>query len=115
MKTYTNVKDLGNLHEAVKEALEVKKNRFAYKQLGENKTLLMVFFNSSLRTRLSTQKAGLNLGMNNYESAGQLVHHAHFHLIPRHAGDGLSLWTQHAYENVEEMQKLAQAVRSAIG
>lgn len=64
MKTYTNVKDLGNLNEAVKEALEVKKNRYAYKHLGENKTLLMVFFNSSLRTRLSTQKAGMNLGMN---------------------------------------------------
>lgn len=64
MKTYTNVKDLGNLDSAIKEALEVKKNRFAYKKLGENKTLLMVFFNSSLRTRLSTQKAGMNLGMN---------------------------------------------------
>ena len=64
MKTYTNVKDLGNLQEAVKEALEIKNNRYAYKQLGENKTLLMVFFNSSLRTRLSTQKAGMNLGMN---------------------------------------------------
>ena len=64
MRTYTNVKDLGNLKEAVKEALEIKKNRFAYKHLGENKTLLMVFFNSSLRTRLSTQKAGMNLGMN---------------------------------------------------
>ena len=64
MKTYTNVKDLGNLDNAVKEALEIKKNRFGYKHLGENKTLLMVFFNSSLRTRLSTQKAGMNLGMN---------------------------------------------------
>lgn len=64
MKTYTNVKDLGDLNAAVKEALEVKKNRFGYKHLGENKTLLMVFFNSSLRTRLSTQKAGMNLGMN---------------------------------------------------
>ena len=64
MKTYTNVKDLGNLKAAIKEALEIKKNRFAYKKLGENKTLLMVFFNSSLRTRLSTQKAGMNLGMN---------------------------------------------------
>lgn len=64
MKTYTNVKDLGDLKSAVKEALEVKKNRYAYKHLGENKTLLMVFFNSSLRTRLSTQKAGMNLGMN---------------------------------------------------
>lgn len=64
MKTYTNVKDLGDLNVAIKEALEIKKNRFAYKKLGENKTLLMVFFNSSLRTRLSTQKAGMNLGMN---------------------------------------------------
>ena len=32
--------------------------------MGRNKTLLMVFFNSSLRTRLSTQKAAYNLGMN---------------------------------------------------
>lgn len=64
MKFYTNVKDLGDLNQAVKEALEIKKNPFGYKQLGENKTLLMVFFNSSLRTRLSTQKAAMNLGMN---------------------------------------------------
>lgn len=64
MRTYTNVKDLGNLQQAVQEALEIKKNRYAYKHIGENKTLLMVFFNSSLRTRLSTQKAGMNLGMN---------------------------------------------------
>ena len=64
MKTYTNVFDLGNLKNAVQEALEIKKDRYAYKHLGENKTLLMVFFNSSLRTRLSTQKAGMNLGMN---------------------------------------------------
>lgn len=64
MKVYTNVKDLGDLKQAVREALEIKKNRYAYKHLGENKTLLMVFFNSSLRTRLSTQKAGMNLGMN---------------------------------------------------
>ncbi len=64
MKNYTNVKDLGNLQDAIQEALEIKKNRYAYKHIGENKTLLMVFFNSSLRTRLSTQKAGMNLGMN---------------------------------------------------
>lgn len=64
MRSFTNVKDLGNLNAAVKEALDIKKNRFTYKHLGENKTLLMVFFNSSLRTRLSTQKAGMNLGMN---------------------------------------------------
>lgn len=64
MKQFTNVNDIGDLHLAVKEALEVKANRFGYKHLGENKTLLMIFFNSSLRTRLSTQKAAMNLGMN---------------------------------------------------
>ena len=64
MHTFTNVKDLGDLKTAVQEAFEVKKNRFAFKALGEDKTLLMVFFNSSLRTRLSTQKAAMNLGMN---------------------------------------------------
>ncbi len=64
MRNFTNVHDIGPLDAAVKEALEVKANRFGYKHLGENKTLLMIFFNSSLRTRLSTQKAAMNLGMN---------------------------------------------------
>lgn len=64
MRSFINVEDIGDLKVAVKEALEVKANRFGYKSLGENKTLLMVFFNSSLRTRLSTQKAAMNLGMN---------------------------------------------------
>ena len=64
MRSFVNVNDIGDLKLAVKEALEVKTNRFGYKSLGENKTLLMVFFNSSLRTRLSTQKAAMNLGMN---------------------------------------------------
>lgn len=64
MKQFINVNDIGNLDLAIKEAFEIKKDRFAYKHLGENKTLLMIFFNSSLRTRLSTQKAAMNLGMN---------------------------------------------------
>ena len=64
MKKFTEVNDIGNLKDAVKEALEIKENRFAYDNLGKNKTLLMIFFNSSLRTRLSTQKAAINLGMN---------------------------------------------------
>ena len=64
MRHFTNVHDLGDLKAAVKEALEVKSNRFAYKHLGQDKTLMMIFFNSSLRTRLSTQKAAMNLGMN---------------------------------------------------
>ncbi|MBR4835823.1 MAG: acetylornithine carbamoyltransferase, partial [Clostridia bacterium] len=64
MRYYTNVRDLGDLQAAVKEALEIKADRFAHQHLGKNKTLLMIFFNSSLRTRLSTQKAAMNLGMN---------------------------------------------------
>ncbi|MBO6045494.1 MAG: N-acetylornithine carbamoyltransferase, partial [Bacteroidales bacterium] len=40
------------------------KNPFAWKHLGTDKTIILVFFNNSLRTRLSSQKAALNLGMN---------------------------------------------------
>ncbi len=64
MKTFFNVQDIGPLDKALAEALEVKQDRFKYQQLGKNKTLLMIFFNNSLRTRLSTQKAAMNLGMN---------------------------------------------------
>lgn len=64
MKTFFNVQDLGNLQQALQEAQEIKKDRFAFEALGKRKTLLMIFFNNSLRTRLSTQKAAMNLGMN---------------------------------------------------
>lgn len=64
MRNFISVKDIGNLDLAVKEALEIKADRHRFCELGRNKTLMMVFFNSSLRTRLSTQKAALNLGMN---------------------------------------------------
>ncbi len=64
MKTFFNVEDLGDLRQALAEAQEVKKDRYAFQQLGKNKTLMMIFFNNSLRTRLSTQKAATNLGMN---------------------------------------------------
>ena len=64
MKSFFHVQDIGNLDAALKEAMEVKRTPFAWKHLGENKTIMLVFFNSSLRTRLSSQKAALNLGMN---------------------------------------------------
>ena len=64
MKKFTCVEDLGDLRAAVAEAMEIKRDRFAHSDLGRNRTLLMIFFNSSLRTRLSTQKAAMNLGMN---------------------------------------------------
>ncbi len=64
MNKFTCVGDIGPLDMAIREAMEIKKDRFAFTELGKNKTLLMIFFNSSLRTRLSTQKAAMNLGMN---------------------------------------------------
>jgi len=64
MKTFTSIKQLGNLQEALEAAQYVKENPFADQALGRNRTALLVFFNNSLRTRLSTQKAALNLGMN---------------------------------------------------
>ncbi|MDO5446417.1 MAG: acetylornithine carbamoyltransferase [Prevotellaceae bacterium] len=64
MKQFFGVQDIGDLGKALSETFEVKKNRFGFQHLGKNKTLLMIFFNNSLRTRLSTQKAAMNLGMN---------------------------------------------------
>lgn len=64
MNKFLRVGDIGDIRKAVAEALDIKRDRFAYTDLGKNKTLLMIFFNSSLRTRLSTQKAAMNLGMN---------------------------------------------------
>lgn len=63
MKHYTSINDLGNLQEVVQEALELKKDKLKDKTLGEGKTICLLFFNNSLRTRLSTQKAAQNLGM----------------------------------------------------
>jgi len=64
MRHFTSVYDIPDLKEAVKTALEVKKNPYGYQHLGKNKTMVLIFFDSSLRTRLSTQKAAMNLGMN---------------------------------------------------
>ena len=64
MKSFINVEDIGSLQQALAEAQEIKQERYKYQHLGKNKTLMMIFFNNSLRTRLSTQKAAMNLGMN---------------------------------------------------
>lgn len=64
MNKFTCVADIGNLKNALSEAQEIKRDPYKFDNLGKNKTLLMIFFNSSLRTRLSTQKAAYNLGMN---------------------------------------------------
>ena len=64
MDKFTCVQDIGSVAKAIELAKEVKENPFGFDHLGKHKTLLMIFFNSSLRTRLSTQKAAMNLGMN---------------------------------------------------
>ncbi len=64
MKQFLHVSDIGDLNAALKEAKEVKTNPFGWQNLGKNKTVILVFFNNSLRTRLSSQKAAQNLGMN---------------------------------------------------
>ena len=64
MKIFQHVQDIGDLRVALAEAQEVKRDRYQWQHLGKNKTALLIFFNNSLRTRLSTQKAAMNLGMN---------------------------------------------------
>lgn len=63
MKKYTDISDIQNVPEFIQEAIELKSNPFKFEDLGKYKTLVMLFFNSSLRTRLSTEKAAKNLGM----------------------------------------------------
>jgi len=63
MKNYTTIKDISNLSETIKDAILLKMNPFEFSELGKHKTLVMLFFNSSLRTRLSTEKAAKHLGM----------------------------------------------------
>ncbi len=71
---FISIQNIDSLEKWVKQALKIKKNPLKNRKLGKNKTLGMLFFNSSLRTRLSTQKAALNLGMNvmvmNFTSEG---------------------------------------------
>lgn len=64
MRSFFHVSDIGDLASALQEAKQVKATPFAWKELGQDKTIILIFFNSSLRTRLSSQKAALNLGMN---------------------------------------------------
>ncbi|MBC3758028.1 N-acetylornithine carbamoyltransferase [Hyunsoonleella sp. SJ7] len=64
MKHYTSIHDIDDMGNWIEEAKALKANPLKHVELGRNKTIGLLFFNSSLRTRLSTQKAALNLGMN---------------------------------------------------
>ncbi len=58
------ISDISDLNATIQEAIQLKKNPFQFANLGKHKTIVLLFFNSSLRTRLSTEKAAKNLGMN---------------------------------------------------
>ena len=64
MKHYLTINDLPNVQQSVKDAITLKQDPLAHQTVGKNKTIVLLFFNSSLRTRLSTEKAAHNLGMN---------------------------------------------------
>ena len=63
MQKFTSVNDVTDINQLVREALELKDKPYSLNHIGKNKTLGLLFLNSSLRTRLSTQKAAMNLGM----------------------------------------------------
>ncbi len=63
MKNFLSITDVDDLGELIKTAFEIKKNPYKYEHLGKHKNICLLFFNSSLRTRISTQRAAENLGM----------------------------------------------------
>jgi len=64
MRHFISVKDVPNVKDLLQDAMALKKDPYAFNTLGKNKTLGLIFLNPSLRTRISTQKAAINLGMN---------------------------------------------------
>jgi len=63
MKNFLNVHDVDNVEQLAQEAIALKNHKFEFQHLGKQKTMVLLFLNSSLRTRISTQKAAQNLGM----------------------------------------------------
>ncbi len=61
-----------------------------------------------------TKADGLNVLQNNHPAAGQSVFHIHWHLVPRHEGDGLNHWPMGRYSSTEEMSALAERIRQRI-
>ncbi|MES2559819.1 MAG: N-acetylornithine carbamoyltransferase [Bacteroidota bacterium] len=64
MQHFTSVHDVHDINHWVEQALQIKANPYQWHEMGKHKTIGLVFLNPSLRTRLSTQKAAMNLGMN---------------------------------------------------
>jgi histidine triad (HIT) family protein len=82
------------------------------KGLGQGLLLAMQVVGQAVMR--ATKADGLNVFMNNYQAAGQVVPHAHWHLIPRFEGDGLRLWSQQEYESPEDMRSIAKAIQDEL-
>lgn len=104
---FTSIQNIDSLDKWVKQALKIKKKPLKNNKLGKNKTLVMLFFNSSLRTRLSTQKAAINLGMNvmvmNFGSEGWTLEF----------GDG-TVMNQGASEHIKEAAEVVSQYADII-
>lgn len=62
----------------------------------------------------ATKADGINIGMNNRPSAGQVVMHAHLHVIPRYKDDGLKTWPQRPYNNDAEKTRIAETIKACL-
>lgn len=108
MKNYLSIKDIDSLPDLVAMARKLKENPKADQELGKGKTLCLLFFNNSLRTRLSTQKAAMNLGMEvivmNFGSEGWALEY----------GDG-TIMDQGTSEHVKEAAQVVSQYCDIIG
>lgn len=108
MRHYLSVKDIESLPDWVEEAINLKKDPYQFQGLGKRKTLCLLFFNNSLRTRLSTQKAAMNLGMEvmvmNFGSEGWALEY----------GDG-TIMDQGTSEHIKEAAQVVSQYCDIVG
>lgn len=108
MRHYLSVKDIESLPDWVEEAINLKKDPYQFLDLGRQKTLCLLFFNSSLRTRLSTQKAAMQLGMDvmvmNFGSEGWTLEY----------GDG-AIMDQGTSEHIKEAAQVVSQYCDIVG
>lgn len=62
----------------------------------------------------ATGADGINIGMNNEEAAGQVIFHAHVHVIPRFEGDGVYQHAKHTSYAPGEMLEVAEAIKKHL-
>ena len=107
MTHFLNINNISDLNKMVEEAIVLKANPFMFQTLGAQKTLVLLFFNASLRTRISTELAAKNLGMNvivlNVSDAWQLEFE-----------DGIVM-NLHTSEHIKEAAQVISQYASIIG